>query len=358
MKPRRIAYILNIFPKLSETFIAGEIAELRRRDVEILILSLLPTRFEPRHPIIWRAGLDRLVEYDVQRFSQRIREFKPDLLHAHFAKEATEKARELSGECGAPFAFTAHGYDIHRKPPADFHERAVAARGVVTVSQANADYIERTFQVHRSHIHVIPCGVDTTVFRPNGHSPSLHRPTILCVARHVSVKNLSMLLQACRLLRDQSVNFHCVMLGDGPLRGELEAQRLRLRLEDCVEFHGAVDQGEVLRFWQHADVGVLTSDNEGMPVSLMEAAACGVPVVATRVGGIPELVMEGVTGVLSPAGDAAEFAKSLELLLLDADLRRRLGSAARLRAEKAFSVTRQVDSLLTFWRGVLEEAEK
>jgi glycosyltransferase involved in cell wall biosynthesis len=354
MKPKRVAYVLNIFPKLSETFIAGEIAELRRRGIEVLILSLLPPRAEPQHAVIQRAGLDRLVEYDIQRFVERIRQFKPQWIHAHFAKEATEKARALSTELGVPFSFTAHGYDIHRKPPPDFHERAKAASGVVTVSRANAEYISRTFHVDGGHIHVIPCGVDTNLFRPNGQFQSSNPPTIVCVARLVAVKNLGMLLESCRVLRDRNAAFRCVMLGDGPLRGELEEQRRGLGLQDWVVFRGAVAQDVVLREWQHCDIGVLTSDQEGMPVSLMEAAACGVPVVATNVGGIPELVLDGVTGVLSPAGNADAFAGALERLLKESDLRRRLGAAARLRAENAFSVTRQADSLLAFWGSVLE----
>ena len=114
MNPRRLAYVLNIFPKLSETFIAGELAELSRRGVELRIFSLLPPHDELQHDIIRHAGLDRLTSYDVASFADKVKKFRPDLLHAHFAKEATEKARELSADCGAPFTFTAHGYDIHR----------------------------------------------------------------------------------------------------------------------------------------------------------------------------------------------------------------------------------------------------
>ena len=370
MTPKRIAYVLNIFPKISETFIAGELAELRRRGVELRILSLQPPRQEPQHEIIRRARLDRLVEYDASKFADVVRAFQPELLHAHFAREATAKARELSGLTGIPFTFTAHGYDIHRKPPPDFRERALAARAVVTVSQANKEYIEQTFGVARQHVHVIPCGVDTERFCPGTGSrgresaefprdQSHRRLTsaatllVVCVARHVAVKNLGLLLDACALLRDRGVKFRCVMVGDGPLRAELEAKRGNLGLQEIVEVPGAAEQGEVLRWWQRASVGVLTSDNEGMPVSLMEAAACGVPVVATRVGGIPELVVDGVTGLLSSPGDATAFASVLERILGDAPLRERMSVAARQRAVEQFSVARQVEVLLSLWDNVL-----
>src|ERR1041385_7225824 len=127
MTPLRVIYVLNIFPKISETFIAGELAELRRRGIELRILSLLPPRPEFRHGIVRRAGLDRLVEYDPAKFADVVKEFRPDLLHAHFAREATEKARELSRLAGVPFTFTAHGYDIPRQPPPDFRGPPAAA---------------------------------------------------------------------------------------------------------------------------------------------------------------------------------------------------------------------------------------
>ena len=353
MKPRRIAYVLNIFPKVSETFIAGELAELRRRGVELRILSLLPPRDQIEHDIIRRAELNRLVEYDVAKFADAVRKFKPDLLHAHFAREATEKARELSAQTGVPFTFTAHGYDIHRKPPPDFHERAMAARAVVTVSQTNADYIQQTFNVPREHLHLIPCGVDTERFCPASLERILRPPVILCVARFVAVKNLGLLLDACAVLRERGMTFRCVMIGDGPVRSELEAKRASLKLETIVEMPGAAGQEDVLQWWQRATAGALSSDNEGMPVCLMEAAACGVPVVATRVGGVPELVREGETGLLVPPGDAGALASALERILGDTSLQRGMGEAARRLAVKRFSVTRQVDSLLALWTLVL-----
>ena len=356
MRPRRLAYILNIFPKLSETFIATELAELRRRGVELRILSLHPPREQVQHAIVRSAGLDRLASYEVAAFPDIVRDFQPDLLHAHFATEATAKARELGAQTTLPFTFTAHGYDIHRQPPADFQQRAEAAQAVVTVSEANAAYIAQRFQVAPARIEVIPCGVDTQRFRPPAavdvSAPSL--PLILCVARHVAVKNLGLLLAACGRLRDSGVRFRCRMVGDGPLRAELEAERARLGLEDVVQMPGAADQEIVAQWWQRAAVGVLTSQNEGMPVSLMEAAASGVPVVATAVGGVPELVRDGVTGLLVPPADPDGLAAALRRLLTDTELRRRMGRAARERAEARFTVARQADALLALWSRVLK----
>jgi glycosyltransferase involved in cell wall biosynthesis len=354
MTLRRILYVLKIFPKLSETFIVEELAELRRRGIEVRILSLQPPRAELRHDLVASAGLEALVCYEPKRFLEVVKGFRPQLLHAHFATEATAQTIELATEQGIPFTFTAHGYDIHRKAPADLGARAAAASAVVTVSQANAACLAQNFGVPPAHIRVIPCGVDTERFRPLGTDNSQGSvPVILCVARHVAVKNLGLLLEACARLAERRTSFRCVLLGDGPCRGELEAARARLGLEGTVEMPGAAEQGEVLRWWQRARVGVLTSDNEGMPVSLMEAAACGVPAVATAVGGVPELVEDGVTGLLAPAGDALALAAALERLLSDGELRTRLGLAARRRAEEKFSNSRQVDRLVALWSEIL-----
>jgi glycosyltransferase involved in cell wall biosynthesis len=354
MLPQRIVYVLKVFPKLSETFVAEELAELRRRGVELRILSLLPEKPGIRHDIVASADLMALTCYAPGEFPRIVQEFRPQLLHAHFATEATEMAIELATEHELPFTFTAHGYDIHRKAPPDFGPRAMAARAVVTVSQANAHYMTQTFGVPASHIRIIPCGVDTERFRPGSVDGAKgEAPLILCVARQVAVKNLGLLLDACALLLQRGVNFRCVMVGDGPCRGELEEKRSRLGLTKIVQMPGSAEQAEVLKWWQRAAVGVLTSDNEGMPVSLMEAASCGVPVAATAVGGVPELIEDGITGLLTPPNDAEALAAALARLLEDPDLRMRLGKAARQRAEEKFSVRNEVDKLAALWSEIL-----
>lgn len=344
---RRIAYVVNVFPKLSETFIANEMAELRQRGVEVRILSLRQPSEQLRHGIVTEAGLGQRVVYDPREFRVALREFQPEVLHAHFATEPTAAARELAAELGVPFTFTAHGYDIYRKPPADFADRAAAAAAVVTVSEANARYIVKNFGVPTAHIHVIPCGVDGERFSPHGER--LEPPHVVCVARLRPVKNLGLLLEACAVLQTRGVEFRCVLVGDGPCCDELEAMWARLGLARVVEFAGAAEQAEVLAWWQRATIAALTSTSEGMPVSLMEAAACGVPAVATAVGGIPELVEDGVTGLLVPVGDTQALAAALEQLLRNPELAARMGVAARRRVEERFTLTGQVDRLLELW---------
>src|SRR5919198_4073539 len=330
MTSLRVGYFVNAFPKLSETFIAEELAELARRGVEVLILSLNPPPETLRHGLIEEAGLARRTCYEVPRFERTLREFRPDLLHAHFATQPTAAAREIGRTFRLPFTFTAHGYDVYRRPPADFRERAAAAAAVVTVSRANADHIHSAFGVPRERIFVVPCGVDTDRFHP-GEKPS-GVPRLLCVARLKPIKNLGLLLQACRLLLDRGVDFHCTVIGEGPARDDLEAARVQFGLTKAVTLAGAADQERVAEAWRQASVGALSSLLEGMPVCLMEAAASGVPVVAPRVAGIPELVQHGETGFLFESGDAVGMASALQTLLSRPELRAVLGTKARPRA--------------------------
>ncbi len=353
--PLKIAYVIHMFPKVSETFIAHELAELRRRGVQVRVLSLLPPRENFRHAFIADSGLEGLVNYDLATFEEQLRQFRPDWIHAHFATEPTALARQLSARLGVPYSFTAHGYDIRRKPPEDLPARAAAAEFVVTVSEANARHLVEQHGVLRSRIRVIPCGVDTARFEPltAAASKSSDIPKIVCVARHVAVKNLNLLLQAFAELKRRGAVFQGVLVGDGPLRLELEAACDRLELRDRITFTGALPQEEVLPWWQQADIAVLSSENEGMPVCLMEAAACGVPAVATAVGGIPELIVDGETGLLVPPAQPDALAGALCSLLANPERRKAMGRAARQRATAMFSLERQIDHLLALWKEVV-----
>jgi colanic acid/amylovoran biosynthesis glycosyltransferase len=357
---QRIAYVLKAFPQLTQTFILGELRELRRRSIEVLILSLGSPPETLRHKSVAEAGLDRVTIYDPAQFLPRLIEFRPQLLHAHFATRATAAARSLAKEIGVPFTFTAHGYDIYFAPPKDFYERAVAAAAVVTVSEANRDHITNSFSVPPEYIHVIPNGVDTDFFSPavDPRRGAGQPPLMVCVARHEPVKNLRLLLETCAVLRDREIEFRCVMVGDGAERSDLEAIRRGLNLDHFVEMVGELERGEVRDWWRRADLAVLSSDSEGMPVSLIEAAACGVPAVATRVGGIPELIGDGVTGVLTAPRDPSALANALARMLADPQRAFEMGQAARRRVIDRFSLRLQLDGLIALWEDVVKQSAR
>lgn len=352
MKVQRIAYVCGVFPKVSETFVANEMAELLRRGVQLKILSLRQPTEALRHRVVQDAGLDRLTYYDPASFRAELDSFRPQLLHAHFATYATAAAREIARERRLPYTFTAHRYDIFDKAPKDFGERAQEAAAVITVSQANIEFIRERFGVAMEKMVLIPCGVDTGFFAPA--DGKLDPPHIVCIGRLDPVKNHRVLLEACALLRERQVPFRCVLLGDGKVREEVFSLRGSLGLQEVVDMPGAADQDTVRGWLGRAEISALSSDSEGMPVSLMESAACGVPVVATAVGGVPDLVVDGETGYVVPPGNPAAFADALGRLLIDPDRRARFGQAARQRALARFSLAHQVDQMIGVWERVLE----
>ncbi len=358
MPLHRIAYIVKYFPLLTQTFVVGELCELRRRGIDVLILSLQRPSETLRHNIVERSGLDKLTVYDAETFPSRLREYQPQLLHAHFATDPTAAARTLAADLRIPFTFTAHGYDIYERPPADFAARAEAAAAIITVSEANKRQIVSNLAVSPEHISVIPNGVDTDFFcpTPKPEPPSEQAPTIVCVARHMPVKNLALLIEACAILRDRAIDFRCVLIGDGPGRSRLEEEVRRFRLEHHIELKGEMVRDQVLQWWHRAAVAVLSSHSEGMPISLIEAAACAVPAVATAVGGVPELVENSVSGLLIPPRNTAALADALSSIVTGPALAKEMGQAARRRAVEKFSLSRQMDRLIALWQGILERS--
>src|SRR5579862_8647428 len=207
----RVAYVLSRFPVVSETFVASEVIELRRRGVDVRILSLRRPA-DRAHRFVTRAGLDRITTY-----GEELDGFRPDLVHAHFATSGTAAARRLAAEAGVPFTFTAHGYDIHERPPSDLAARGEAAAAVITVSEANVAPLI-SMGVPSDRVRVIPNGIDLDRFGAPEPEPGL----IVCVARLRAVKNLGLLFEACALLRDRGLSFRCVVVGEGRERADVE----------------------------------------------------------------------------------------------------------------------------------------
>ncbi len=353
MKLKRIAYIVNVFPKFSETFIANEIAELRRRGVEIAILSRRRPVESLRHNVVTDNALEDLTCYGESSFLPYLKKFRPQLIHAHFATQPTELARWLSTALGIPYSLTAHCYDIYRRPAADFADRCRSANAVVTVSAANAQYMVETLGAPASNLSIIPYGVDTEWFKPRLRSHP-KAPLLVCAARMQAHKNLPVLLRACALLRDRGLWFRCAVLGDGDDRAALEALRASLGLDEIVRFQGLTSQQEVRAWWREASVGLLTSLAEGMPVSLMEALSSAVPVVATAVGGVPEMIQSGVNGFTVPVNNPEAVADAVAKILANPQMVIRMGEAARETALGRFSLSHQVDSMVEIWNQVLD----
>jgi len=181
-------------------------------------------------------------------------------------------------------------------------------------------------------IRVVHCGVDVSLFETKRHEGQGHR--LLFVGRLVRAKGVLFLLETVARIEGAMLD----IAGDGPHRNYLETKARSLGIGDRVRFLGYQSQAQVRELLRNADVFVMGSFAEGLPVVLMEAMAAGVPVVATRIAGIPELVDDGLNGFLVPPGDPAVTATAVRQLLEDAELRNRFAIAGRAKVEREFNI--------------------
>ncbi len=283
-------------------------------------------------------------------------------VHAHFATDAAHVGAALAELLGVPFSITTHANDIF-VPRA--RRRVVrlltAAAPAFTISHFNHAYLARVFgsDIAR-HVRVLHLGVDVDTL-PRWSPPAAEVFTIVCTASGlVEKKGLAVLFDACAALRARGLRFRCQVIGADP--GEQQPAELRRvvrarGLADEVSLCGALAWTETLRLMARAHVFVLAAirtargemDGIPFPVSLIEAMGIGVAVVSTRLSGIPELIEDGHSGMLVPAGDAAALAGAIERLMCDPALAQAMGAQARRRVRDAFSLTRSVDGLLAAW---------
>jgi glycosyltransferase involved in cell wall biosynthesis/peptidoglycan/xylan/chitin deacetylase (PgdA/CDA1 family) len=388
----RVAYIMSRFPKLSETFVLNEMVACEAQGVPVELFPLLRERQAVAHPEVdaWigRARFQPFVSPAIiasnfrflreqprryvgllgdvlretwgsanffvgalgifpksVRFAEEMRLKGVTHVHAHFATHPALSAFIVHRLTGIPFSFTAHGSDLHVERRM-LDRKVEAAAFAVTVSAYNRDVILRECGAHvRDKVHVVHCGVDPEVFRPaSGRRRGIRPFRLVCVASFEEVKGHRYLVDACRLLRDRSLDFECDLVGEGPLRRTIEARAQAAGLGGQLHFLGGLPRPQVARLLAEADAAVLASHptrggkREGIPVALMEAMAAGLPVVATAISGIPELVQAGVTGFLVPSADPVALAGALERLGADGSLRHRMGTAGRAKVEREFNL--------------------
>jgi glycosyltransferase involved in cell wall biosynthesis len=284
-------------------------------------------------------------------------------VHAHFASHPAAAAFIIRRLVGIPYSFTAHGSDIHR----DRHmlrEKVSEAAFVVPISSFNRQVILEACggaaaeKLVSNKLIVIHCGVDTRLFHPrpvhpldNGSKLPAVPFSLLCIGTLHEVKGQTHLIEACRLLRERGVELTCHFVGDGPDKTALVEQATAAGLAPFVHFYGQQTRDEVARLLQATQVVVAPSvpsrdgRREGIPVVLMEAMASAVPVVSSRLSGIPELVEDGQDGLLTPPGDTAALADVLEQLYRDPGLRYRLGQAGREKVKREFDLYRNAAAL-------------
>lgn len=386
-----VSYVVSRFPKLTETFILQEILAMDRLGANVHLFSLLRGHertvqpeadrvvsrvrygtllssetlrahwfFLSRRPFVYIkalgeaiAGTWRSANYlagallffpKAVTFAFHAQSCGVRHVHAQFANHAALVALVIFRLTGIPFSFTARGSDIHVDRTM-LRRKVAAASFVIAVSRANREVIaEECGALYARKIHVVYGGINTRLFAPDTERPDPPWLRIVCVARFEEVKGHATLIEACAELERRGIRFQADLIGDGELRPRIEAQILASGLSHRVTLHGAATQIEVREHLAVASVFVLATvaaasgKREGIPNVLKEAMACALPVVASDISGIPELVEHGRTGLLVEPGDVGQLADALEQLAGDVDLRRDLGQTARRTIQERFDV--------------------
>ena len=396
---RGVVYIVGTYPLLTTTFIDREIAMLRELGVEVTIVSLrrphgrlspeqrnvaekvryvLPVaplafvraqlRFGFGRPLVYLRTLLYLLTRSHATMMARLRTILhfgegvqvADLLrhtpgnhpvHAHFVDRAAIVALVAGRLLDRPYSVTAHANDIYVEPVM-LPEKIIEARFVATCTEYNAVHLVGVAPEAAANIACIHHGLDVDRYVPPEEARTT-RPSILAVGQLKEKKGFTYLLAACAELRDRGHEFVCNIVGEGPLRPELEAQIRESRLEDTVSLHGALDHQGVIDQYRAASVFALpcitaaNGDRDGIPNVILEAMAMELPVVSTRHSGIPEAVDDGSSGLLVAQRDAAALADAIEQLLVDSAVRRQMGRVGREIVVSRFDVATNVKLLMS-----------
>ncbi|MCK4414614.1 MAG: glycosyltransferase [Candidatus Eisenbacteria sp.] len=390
-----LGYLAKMIPRISETFILREALALRREGIPVRIFSLLPpTRDHRMHAaarallpeveilpqprwyggkLFWGGLADgwrhrpaavlrealrlalRPRRRTLRRFfravilARRLREANIVHLHAAWAHTPASVARIATRLVGIPWSMGAHAKDIHLAQRSSLAKKLRAARFTVTCTRANQDLLQEIAERSIDPDFPVPSilmlhhGVDTSFFTSlRDVQPVAARMNILSVGRLVPKKGFDILIEAVALLRDRGLSVHLEIVGEGDERQALERQIRTRDLDQIVTLKGMLVLDEVRAAYQRSSVMALASritadgDRDGIPNTLAEAMACGLPVVASRLPSIAELVVDGESGFLVAPEDPAAMADALERFLRDEQLRRRLGHQARKRVCQVF----------------------
>ena len=378
-----LAYLVSRYPAVSHTFILREIAQLRALGHQIHTASINPpdraiaamdateraeaqaTYFVKQHG--WRgalaAGLHHLVHQpagllrlwratrslglgakglayaaEAAMVARWMQDKQLAHLHVHFGNAGATVGLLTKAMLGCHLSYTIHGPDEFDDVPGQrLAQKMAGADAVICISQfARSQLMRISDPAHWAKMSVCRLGVDPTLFTFQPRPPHKQPTQLLCVGRLTPAKGQVVLVQACSALRDQGLPFKLTLVGDGPDRPRIEAAIAAHRLQDHIELTGSVGQDRVRAELTAADVFVLPSFAEGIPVVLMEAMASGVPCVSTPVNGIPELIQHQRTGLLAVPGDVASLVDQLASLIRSPALRESMAAPARAQVETAF----------------------
>jgi colanic acid/amylovoran biosynthesis glycosyltransferase len=388
--PIRIAYLVSTYPAVSHTFILREVRRLRRENFDILVASINPPERLPdgmtaeeqeeaaatfyikrvgvggaavanfslllKSPRSYLGGLWfalKLAGTDLRRLIFAIFYFVEAValgrwmesqglrhLHVHFANAAATVGLIASRTFPIEFSFTVHGPDeFYDAQGLRLAEKIAGASFACCIGQfARSQVMKLSPPAEWSKFEVAPLGVNPQLFAPRPFRPSPAIFEILCVGRLVPSKGQHVLIAAIKRLSKTTSNFRLRLVGDGPDKEGLARAIATANLSRYVVLEGSISQDQILDYYRQADIFVLASFAEGIPVVLMEAMAMEIPCVSTFVAGIPELIRNGIDGILVPPSDDCALADAIKRLIEDPALRRRLGVAARRRVMQKYNL--------------------
>lgn len=394
--PARVAsfaYLFERFPSFTQTFCFREVEEMFRQKMAPAVYSIRPAdegsafapelvktvRYLPsdeeltrqvkalraehrissdiwRHFSTWGDRGDKTRLYEAAWLGLELRRQGIRHVHAHFAGMAARTAFWLKQFYKIGYSFTGHANDVFCESdfPVSLADLVREARFVVTETDFSRDWMRGKFADHARKIHRVYNGIQVEKFAPASFEEG-GVPKIVSVGRLIEKKGFADLIAACAILKKEGVPFYCRIIGSGPLEEALREQIAQLGLRQEVALEGARREEEVVRFLRGARVFALACARErdggmdNLPTVIVEAMACALPVVSTRLAGIPEMIVENETGRLTGENDPAAFAAALRDLLCDRDLAQRLGRSGRDLALRKFSIettTRDLKKLL------------
>jgi colanic acid/amylovoran biosynthesis glycosyltransferase len=393
----RMAYLVSRYPAVSHTFILREVRQLRDQGFDIEVASINPpdraeaemtedereetarTYYVKQHG--WRGavlghlagwlrpgaylrgltyalslanGHPKQMAYGVFYFTEALmlarwmRAHHLDHLHVHFATAAANVGLVMKKMLPIGLSLTVHGPDEFYDAPGQWlRQKFEAADFLVCIGRyARSQVMKLVSTRHWDKIEISPLGVDPERYQPRPMTAAFtSRFQMLCVGRLTPAKGQRILIEACRQLTDAGRNVSLIFVGTGPDEADLKAASHAYGLDHRIMFTGALNQDEVQKRYAQADVFVLPSFAEGIPVVLMEAMACGVPCVTTQITGIPELIRDGQDGLLVMPSDVDELVNAITRLIDDPELRARLSRAGRERVSAHYNLSDNVARL-------------
>jgi glycosyltransferase involved in cell wall biosynthesis len=420
----RIAYLLNFFPMISETFIISEIQNLKNLGVKINIYSLFhPESSEVRQDVkelllitnyvsdemnfrtllsnhlyflfrrprayfqtlifafehrnqssLFRTFLTllrtknagdrhKISPHDRQNvlvhfiltppLARRILKGQFDLIHAQYANATASFAMLASMLTKIQYIITTHATDLFVKPEL-LSEKFKRARLVITCTKYNQEYIREKYPlVNAENVHVIYHGLNVNAFQMSFPRRVQKHPVLLSIGRLVPKKGFRHLLRACKILKEREIPFACTIIGDGPDRGQLELYVRLNQLTDFVSFVGAIPPTQVRDYYEGANIFVLpcvidsSGDRDGIPNVIAEAMAMELPVISTTISGIPEIVINGETGILVDPNEIDLLVDAVLDLSKNPEKALQMGRKGRERILNVFDMNNHFQELAT-----------